>query len=491
MLQHGIMIGITLLGTLLRLLLLDRQNIAFDESFSLVVGLADWPTLFQAILSDGVHPPFFYILHKGALTLWGVSEFGQRFSAAVLSLISIPLCYRGGRIIFNQRVGLLAALLLALNPLHVWLAQEARMYSLLGALTIVSMMAFWQAIRTGHRRYWVLQVVANSLIFVVHYFGFVTPIIQFAFIILTFQRNHRSLRPWTVTQAIAFVPLLPWLIATATREVQTFGIGFLVWPTISDLLVTYWNLTIGSSNLFWPASILVIVISCVALVIALRPIAPHKIWLKQARLLIGLWVLLPPLITWLISQRHSFYADRYFSFVIPGLVLLLAFGAGRITESSWRTLLISGLVLANIYGLVITTYLDPAFQKDDWRNAAAYVSQNEQSGDVILLYTTHIKFAFDYYYQGNIPRKPLSLNLEQFALEPLVKDYQRAWVVYPYTRRPTHYPMQPLMPNGYWDDDPDRNPHLVKWLEAHTDNIVDYQHFRGIQMWLVDLSAAE
>jgi 4-amino-4-deoxy-L-arabinose transferase-like glycosyltransferase len=122
--QHRAMIGITLLGTLLRLLLLDRQNIAFDESFSLVVGLADWPTLFQAILSDGVHPPFFYVLHKGALTLWGVSEFGQRFSAAVFSLISIPLCYRGGRIIFNQRVGLLAAFWPSIHFMYGWLKRQ-------------------------------------------------------------------------------------------------------------------------------------------------------------------------------------------------------------------------------------------------------------------------------------------------------------------------------------------------------------------------------
>ena len=129
--------------------------------------------------------------------------------------------------------------------------------------------------------------------------------------------------------------------------------------------------------------------------------------------------------------------------------------------------------------------------RDDWRGTAAYVVQNEQPGDVVLLYTTHIGLSFGYYYQGDAPLKPISFNLEQFAIGPLVKDHQRAWVVYPYTRRPTHYPMQPLMPNGYWDDDPDRNPRLVKWLEAHTDNIIDYQHFRGIQMWLVDLSAAE
>jgi uncharacterized membrane protein len=135
--QQWAVIGIILIAALLRWPILSRQSIAFDESFSLVVGQTDWLTLLRAILSDGVHPPFFYVIHKVALALFGVSEFGQRFSVAVFSLISIPLCYQGGRIIFNQYVGILAALLLAINPVHVWLAQEARRYSLLGALTLV------------------------------------------------------------------------------------------------------------------------------------------------------------------------------------------------------------------------------------------------------------------------------------------------------------------------------------------------------------------
>jgi dolichol-phosphate mannosyltransferase len=482
--QQWAMIGIILFAMLLRLPSLGAQSIAFDESYSLVVGQANWHILFQAILSDGVHPPLFYILHKGALALWGISEFGQRFSAAVFSILSLALGYKTGQVLLNRRVGLFAALLLALNPLHVWLAQEARMYSLLGVLTIISMMAFWQAIHTNRRRAWITLTAVNSIIFVLHYFGFLMPAIQFIFIVLTFRRNHRHLRVWSMVQFIAAIPLLPWLIATASREVQTFGIGFLVRPTALDLPFTFWNLAVGSSNLFWPASVLAITVSGVALINALRPINPHK----EAQLLTGLWALLPPVITWLVSQRRSFYADRYLSFVIPGLILLFAFGATRVARSPWPVLLIGGLVAASGYGL-LATHLDPAFKKDNWRGAASYIAQNERPGDVVLLYTTHIRLSFGYYYQGSAPQKPISLNLEQFPIEPLTEGHRRAWVVYPYTRRPTHYPMQPLMPDGYWDDDPARNPLLVEWLQARANNVLEYRHFRGIEIWLIDLTA--
>jgi uncharacterized membrane protein len=485
-LASGAMVGILLLATFLRLYRLEVQSLGFDESYSLAVGLADWGTLFQATLSSGVHPPLFYIIHKTTLALWGSSEFAQRFGAAVFSLLSVALVYRAGTIILNHKMGLLSALLLALNPLHVWLAQEARMYSLLGTLALVSMIAFWQAIHTNRRWFWIILAVTNSLMFGLHYFGFLIAIIQFGFILLTFTHNYHYLRLWTIIQAIAFLLLLPWLVFIAFRESQTFGIGFLLRPTLLDFLVTYWNLSLGSSYLLWPVAILVIGINLVALTLASRPFPPHKVWLRQAQLLLSLWVLMPPSIVWLISQRRSFYADRYLSFIIPALVLLAAFGVNRIVRPGWRTWLTSGLVIASSYGLV-TTYLDPTFWKDDWRSAITYVNQNEQPGDVILLYTAHIQFVFNYYYRGAAPRKPISLNLDKFQIEPLVANHQRAWVVYPYTRPPTHYPMQPLRPNGFWLNDPDRNPYLVDWLEAKTDQIITYQHWPGIEIWLVDL----
>jgi hypothetical protein len=187
-----------------------------------------------------------------------------------------------------------------------------------------------------------------------------------------------------------------------------------------------------------------------------------------------------------VSQRRPLYADRYLSFVIPGLLLLLAFGVTRVSQPGWRLLLLSGLLISSGYGL-ITTRLDPAFWKDDWRGTAAYISHREQPGDAILLYTTHIKFVFDYYYRGQATPQPISLNLENFPIGPLVAGHQRVWVVYPYTRPPTHYPVQPLLPTGYWYKDPQRNPLLVAWLEQRAAQVVDYQHFRGVEVWLVDL----
>ncbi|RME73912.1 MAG: phospholipid carrier-dependent glycosyltransferase [Chloroflexi bacterium] len=476
--------ALVLLAVAVRWPWLSVQSIAFDESFSLAVSRANWPVLFQAVLSDGVHPPLYYVLHKGTLALFGLPEFGQRFDAAVFSVLAVALVYRAGRIFAGSRAGLAAALLLALNPVHVWLSQEARMYSLLIALTITAMTFFWQAVERGRRRDWAGLAAVHAVIFTLHYFGFLVPTVQFLFLLTTFRRNHRRLRMWAFAQAVAFLPLLPWLVATARREAQTFGIGFLVRPDIVDLPVTFWNLLVGASTRLGTVSLLLGVLVGGFFLFALRPPTgtgrARRVWL-----LLTLWAAAPPVITWLVSQRRSFYADRYLSFTIPALVLLLA-GAWLRVDIRWRKPVLVALTAATALGLVAVR-LDPAFHKDDWRGAAACIDRQARRGDVILLYSTHIKLVFDYYHRGPVPVRPISLNLQQFEIDPLTADAVRAWVVYPYTRRPTHYPLQPLMPNGYWHTDPQRNPLLVDWFDRHRQGVVDYRHFRGVEVWLVEV----
>ena len=482
------MIGLMLGGALLRLPRLPLQSIAFDEGYSLAVGSAAWPTLFQATLSSGVHPPLFYIIYKTVLPLWGTSEFGGRFVVVIAGLLTIPCLYQLGRLMFGRQVGLLAAALLALNPLHVWLSQEARMYGFLILLATLSMLFFWQAVRTNQARYWLGLTVVNALLFNLHYFGLWLPFIQFVALLTDFRRYFGRFRYWVLAQFVAGLALLPWIFFTARRPAQTFGIGFLDRPDLLDLPLTYWNLAIGfSRGNFWPLTGLALLAVTAALLLGLtQPTA--RLW--PAQKIVVLWLILPVGLVWLISQRRSFYADRYLSFVIPALLLLVSLGLTRLKAKGWRWLLIGVVLAANGYGLLLTAR-DPAFLKDDWRGAVAYLTAQEQPDDVILLYSTHIQFPFGYYYAGQLPQKPISLNLENYPLEPLTAGHNRAWLVYPYTRRPTHYPMQPLLPQGYWQADPDRNPLLVAWLTAHTDNIVEYQHFRGIEMWLVDLSAVQ
>lgn len=484
---QGVMIGVILLGAWLRLPTLDRQGIWFDEAVTIAFSSTGWANLMWALLVDGVHPPLYYMLTKLLLPLTGTAEFAVRFLSTAPALLTLPVIYRLGQALFDRRVALLAALLLAMNPLHIWLSQEARMYGLFLLLVTASMLFFWRALQTNRTPYWVGLGLINALLFNVHYFSLLLPAVQLAVILTRLKEYVPQFRRWAATQFLAGLAFLPWLIAMASREYQSFGIGSLQAPSLLDLPLTLWNFA-GGYSLYWLAPLGVLAAALFALAL-LNGLRREQRTLSFAQIMLIWWLFLPVGVVWLVSQRRSFYADKYFSLVIPGLLLLLAFGAVRIKRSAWRRLMAAGLILATGYGVINTGY-DPAFYRDNWRDLVAYVARQELPGDVILLYTPHINLPFDYYYRGDAPRRPISQVLEYLPLEPLTAGHQRAWVIYPYSRHPNHDPRRPLRPNGGWRQDADRNPLLVAWLDAHHDALLDYRHFRGMELWLVALDQA-
>jgi hypothetical protein len=59
-----------------------------------------------------------------------------------------------------------------------------------------------------------------------------------------------------------------------------------------------------------------------------------------------------------------------------------------------------GLVFA-LQGVSLARYhFDPAFGREDWRGAVAWVQARERSGDVIWFDHAYVQLPFDHYYRG-------------------------------------------------------------------------------------------
>lgn len=464
--------AILLLATALRFPILARQSIAFDEGFSLAVSSKPLPFLLKAILSDGVHPPLFYVLFKGALALFGTTEFGARFFTAVLSILGVAAIFLLGKTLFGRRVGLAAALLLAVNPVHIWLAQEARMYSLLSLLATLNFWFFWQILHRPRRKYYFGLWLTATLLITTHYFGLLIPAVQFFYLALRLKKHPRTLIPWTLAQFAAGLVLLPWLIATALRPVKSFGIAFLVRPTPADMLFSVWNMVAGFEPSLWWAALPALAVAALGVILAWKHPAPPT-------LLLSLWGFAPVVLVWAVSQQRSFYADRYLSFTIPALMLLVAAGWAKVSVGRKIIIPLMGIFLLANHWLLLSS---PLFWKDDWREAAKFIAANEQPGDVIVLRSPHIELPFDYYYHGQSERRLATFNLDVYPVAETIGDAPRVWMVMPYTRRPTHYPSQPLTDASVWvlDDDV---PEWQQFVESHP--ILIHRRFLGVEVWRV------
>ena len=114
--------------------------------------------------------------------MFGTGEVGLRSFSAVCSTLTIPVMFLIGRRLVSDRVGLLAALLTAVNPFLFWYAQEARSYSLLLLLSAVSLLAFVYALESLTPRRLALWGLAGALAIAAHYYAAVLIVAQAAWL---------------------------------------------------------------------------------------------------------------------------------------------------------------------------------------------------------------------------------------------------------------------------------------------------------------------
>lgn len=140
----------------------------------------------QHLLNESTHPPAYFALAHFWMQLFSptgelASIWTARSLSALLGVASIPAMFGFGYLAFGSKsVGQLAAAMMAVSPYAVFLAREARHYTLVILLVIASLCCFVKAIGTIHRQkslpIWVVLawVVINSLGVATHYFFILT-----------------------------------------------------------------------------------------------------------------------------------------------------------------------------------------------------------------------------------------------------------------------------------------------------------------------------
>ena len=126
-----LIICITLLGGVLRVLLLDTKGMWLDETFSVWLAGHSIVEMLQWIVKIDQHPPLYYLLLHNWVALYGDAPYTVRLLSVLFGAGTIPIIYLIGKRLSGVVVGLASAIFLALSPIHIYYAQETRMYTLL------------------------------------------------------------------------------------------------------------------------------------------------------------------------------------------------------------------------------------------------------------------------------------------------------------------------------------------------------------------------
>ena len=141
----------------LRSLRLGWQPLWWDEGYSVFFATEALSHMAELTARD-IHPPLYYALLHLWTGLWGSADpTVLRALSVLIGGVSVPVIWWVGRVLFpaRPRIALIAALLLAVNPMHLFYSQEVRMYVLellLGLLSTGWFWRLWTAQTLPHRR---------------------------------------------------------------------------------------------------------------------------------------------------------------------------------------------------------------------------------------------------------------------------------------------------------------------------------------------------
>jgi len=399
------LLGILFFAFALRLFNLSNLLMWGDEGFSVFSASRDLLTITLDTTTIDPHPPLYYFLLHFYLPLAGQSELAIRFFSVFFGTATIPLAWVIGKRMYDARIGMLAASLVALAPFAVHYSQEVRMYALAIFLVALGLYFFARLFTRESRRDWLGYAAAMFLaLYTLYHTALIFLAIGLVLLGLFKTRRAFVIRWFGVSFGIV-ATFLPWL---AYRYVSAFtGIQQVAGETQPMDFPTYLargfaaisvGTTIPLANAFQLAGLFAALLIG-ALVLALATRAA-----KFFDALLIMLTLVPIIAYYPLYLALPLYRGRLFALACVPLMLLLARSTSLIVARiKLAAPLIALLVLgAFVYSLnnYFFNYNRYSAAVEDYLPAIRTIAQRAQPGDMILFHAYWQQGYFLSHYHG-------------------------------------------------------------------------------------------
>jgi mannosyltransferase len=463
---------------------LAAKSFWFDEGVSVAIARLDWYNFARILWRREANMSLYYLLLRGWLH-FGRSEFFVRSLSVCFAVASIPVIYLLGRRLFDARVGLLAAALLAVNAYHVQYSQDARSYSLMVLLCLLSSLHFLKYLGEPTRR--------NRAAYILTSVGAVYA--QFFSVLLLFTHwlSLSFLDREPLTREIRARIKHDWrciglLVSPIVAFVATTGTGPLRWvqrPGLKELWVFALHIT-GNGG---PWLLLAYATGCLAALVPVwRTRRMRRVsWESWRYRFLVCWLFFPIVLILALSLIKPLFVPRYFIFCLPALSLLVARGVTYLRSAALIAPVISFVLILSFQGTAGYYKQDLDIQRDDWRSATRYLLEHARPDDALLFHVPMGRMPYEFYHSLAEPGSAAPLVLyprhgdrltfldfvekpNDVELERLLPQHPRAWLVFTYAKT------QSGLPDA-------RSVELSKVL-GNFYSLVDEYNFPGIEILL-------
>lgn len=397
--EYGLLILICLFGLGLRLIQIGA-GFWHDEAASLLIATGSPFEVLSHVKGD-FHPPLFYWILNYWRSFSGNSELFIRIPFVFLSSLAIPLTYVFTlQITSSKSTALLATLLMATNPLHIYYSNELRMYGLATTLCITSWILLYRKETHFNNIFYSLITILGLFTFYGLWFSFAAQII-----VMILRREYRKL---LVVSCFAAGLLMWWW---PVLKIQLGGGSFLKsnlpgWASLSgdlnpkSVLMIPLKWVIGRLNVSDDRFLLIS--SITALVYSVFVAQASLKNSKSRDILIAL--LLPLLIAILISIKIPMLGYWRYIYLIPFFCILLSIGLTTMDKKN--QLLNFGALFTIFFFCNVTYFMTPKYWREDWIGVAEFF-RPMQNKKVVAIYTFFDVFPAAKWYLSYLPGEPV------------------------------------------------------------------------------------
>jgi len=437
---------LTVLGLLLRLLLLGHQSLRLDESISLGLAQGSMTQILDYTIGEDYNPPFFYAILHYWTHLAGTTEWAVRMPSAFLGAAAVPLLYLVGRRLIGSRAALFAAAIGAGSPFWVWHSLDARAYALVLTLVLAALYLLMEAVEKGRFWRWGAYAAVTALSFHAHYFALLMPLVHVTYVVV-YTDSRRRVLAWLGGLAGAVLLFVPWALLFYRGHVDSGGVGDLTtgvaaaapdygFYAIASTLVIFVSVyVVGYFGAGVLAVITGVVLGAWPLAVLRAAVTPQIVdrLRSPATVFLLVWLALPiAIIFGARAWKPELFFQRYLIAVSPALFLIMGSGISLIVR---RRALGLALVFASLAIATTINNMDPGNPaREDFRRAASVIGRDFQQGDAVVVMPDFNTAPFKYYFRDDVavrgaPDEPDPLASLEAAVEGPGRPGRSIWLV--------------------------------------------------------------
>jgi Dolichyl-phosphate-mannose-protein mannosyltransferase len=213
----------TVAAAALRLPFLGHQSLWLDETFTrAIVREASLAGVWRHVRATESTPPLYYVL---AWLLHARSTVALRLIPALALVAAVPVGYLAVQRLIGWRSALATAAILAVSPVLVSYATDARAYGLFVLAGLLTVWAFSALVEHSSTRRFGLWAAASVACVWTHYFGIFLVGGEVLVLLVVCPHARRAVAGWSAVVLLLVLPLVPLALSQSGDERAEFIAG--------------------------------------------------------------------------------------------------------------------------------------------------------------------------------------------------------------------------------------------------------------------------